>query len=247
MSETFAQALSSMHNTEARITIEKLFTMIVQEIAGTSVADLQANGVNSIQFNLDPTISTHSVGQMHWDANSSTLSVGMTGGEVELQVGQEHLIYAFNQTGSEIPNGSAVYIIDAGDQKPRIALADADNTDPIPEAVVIGLATEDIAHGTSGFVTTQGLVRDVNTSGITEGVPLWLSTTPGGWQEARPDAPDVNIAIGYCIYAHVNNGIILVSPVILPKVTGLSDVYGTPSNGDTIRWNATNDRFEFGP
>lgn len=204
-------------------------------------------GIDSIKFNLDPAVVPSIEGVMHWDDANNTLSLGMIGGEVELQIGQEHLIRVFNNTGADIPNGACVYISDAGDQKPRVALADADNTNPIPEAVVVGLSTEVLLKNEQGFITTQGLVRDINTQGITEGVPLWLSpTVPGGFQEARPDAPDLNIAIGYCIRAHVSLGVILVEPTLVPRVIGLSDVYGTPSDGETIRWNATNERFEFG-
>lgn len=252
MSEDLSTIISNVNNTEHRGALTKLFTAILglatdSRNGNLHVAGSNHLGIDSIKFNIDPNVTTHEEGQMHWDAGNNTLSLGMIGGTVELQIGQEHFIYAFNQTGSSIPNGAAVYINDAGDQKPRIALADADDTDPVPEAIVVGLATELIAHGESGFVTTQGLVRDLDTTGITEGVPLWLSpTNPGEWQETRPTAPDVNVSIGYCIYAHNKNGIILVSPIVIPRVVGLSDVFGTPSNGDTIRWNSTNRRFEFG-
>lgn len=36
----------------------------------------------------------HQEGRMHWDADNGTVSVGMPGGVVELQLGQEHLCYA---------------------------------------------------------------------------------------------------------------------------------------------------------
>jgi hypothetical protein len=34
--------------------------------------------------------------------------------------------------------------------------------------------------------------------------------------------------------------------IIAQRLAGLSDVYGTPSDGDVPIWNAANDRFEFG-
>ena len=252
MAEKISDIVKNINNIEHQGALINLFLKVLGLAPDSREGNVNFGsnghvGIDSIKFNLDTTVPEHLEGQMHWDAGNNTLSIGMTGGTVELQVGQEHLIYCFNQTGSPIPNGSCVYVDDAGDSKVRIDLADADNTTPIPDGVVVGLATESIAHGSSGFVTTQGLVRDVNTQGITEGVPLWLSdSTPGAFVETEPQAPSIRVAIGYCIYAHVNNGIILVNPIITPKVTGLSDVFGTPSNGDTIRWSDANDRFEFG-
>jgi hypothetical protein len=251
MPEHFNHILSSINNSELRIALEKIFQLLFKNASTINLQELNAagqGGINSLQFNVNFT-DGKAPGRLQWNVDDGTLEVGMPGGNVNLQIGQEHLVYVFNQTGSQIDNGKCVYIIDAGDKKPRIAMADADNTNVIPEAIVFGLTTEDIAHGSQGYVTTQGLVRDVNTQGITEGVPLWLSpTVPGGFQEARPNAPNVNVAIGYCIYAHVSQGIVLVEPTLIPRVVGLSDVdkTSTPSNGDTIRWNSTTERWEFG-
>jgi hypothetical protein len=137
------------------------------------------SGVDSIKFNLDPQLlnDEHKEGQMHWDADAETLALGMIGGEVELQVGQESLIRVFNATGSDIANGSAVYIVDAGDQKPRIALAQADAD---PTGYVIGLATELIEKSTQGFITTHGLVRGLSNNTFTEGLPVYLSADDAG-------------------------------------------------------------------
>lgn len=251
MPQQFNQILSSINNSELRIALEHIFDLLFNNTGTIDLTELNAAGVagvNSIQFNVTYTNGVNE-GRLQWNIDDGTLEVGMPGGTVNLQIGQEHLVRCFNQTGVEISNGKVVYIIDAGDSKPRIALADADNVDLIPESVVFGLATEDIPHGSQGYITTQGLVRDINTQGITEGVPLWLSpTVPGGFQEARPNAPNANVAIGYCIRDHVNNGIVLVSPIFIPRIVGLSDVDKTsaPSNGDTIRWNSTNERWEFG-
>jgi hypothetical protein len=251
MSESIGTIISNINNTEHQGALINLFKAVFGLAVDSRDGNLnfgdRGSGIDSIKFNIDPNITVHKEGQMHWDAANNTLSIGMIGGVVELQVGQEHLIYCFNQTGSPIPNGAAVYVSDAGDSKVRIALADADNTDSTPEAIVIGLATELIANGSSGFITTQGLVRDVDTQGLTEGVPIWLSdTTPGAWTIIPPAAPSLKIPLGYVVYAHNNNGIILVNVGFVPRLQTLSDVYGTPNDGDTVRWNATNKRFEYG-
>jgi hypothetical protein len=196
----------------------------------------------SIQFDLTPD-EPQSVGKMMWSEDKGTLELGLLGGDVTLQIGQETVIYCFNHSGAIIPNGSVVYIQDAGDSKPRIALADADI---YAQSFVLGVTTEDIGINEMGYVTMEGLVHNVNTNGMTEGVPIWLSSTPGGFTTTRPDAPKMSIFIGYVIYAHNNNGIIVVRPILVPRMVGLSDTYGvTATSGQFYKWNETNKRFEF--
>jgi len=181
-------------------------------------------GITSIKFDLDPTLDGHEEGQMHWDADNNTLSIGMIGGVVELQVGQEMLIRAFNNTGSDIADGKAVYIDDAGDQKPRIALAQAD-TDPT--AFVIGLTTEIVEKNTQGFLCTTGLVRGQNTQAFTEGLPLYLSATEAGaLTETEPEVPNYSTLVGYTIRSHPTLGTIYVAPRVIrrPTVIKLEEV-----------------------
>jgi hypothetical protein len=215
------------------------------EWAGLKV-DITGLGIDYAQFNItgDPVVD-HAEGRVHWNNDDGTLEFGMIGGNVILQVGQEHLTRAFNQTGDPIPNGSCVYIVSAGDQKPRIALADADSTNSVPEAVVVGLATETIAHGDQGYVNSKGLVRDLNTNDLVEGDPVWLSVTPGGFTKTKPTAPNRSIFVGNCIYKHISNGIILVDINPIPPLIGLSDVLAAaPNDGDILVWVAANGRFE---
>lgn len=175
------------------------------------------SGVDTIKFNTTPTVPAHLEGQLHWDSDADTLSLGMVGGEVELQIGQEILVRVFNNTGSDIANGSAVYIDDAGDQKPRIALGQADSD---PSAYVIGLATELIEKNTEGFITTHGLVRELNTQAFTEGYPLYLSATEAGvLTETEPEVPNYSTIVGYCIRSHVNQGTILVATRVVRRPT----------------------------
>jgi hypothetical protein len=40
---------------------------------------------------------------------------------------------------------------------------------------VLGIVTEAIGNNAEGFVTTDGLVRGINTTTLTEGAVVWLS------------------------------------------------------------------------
>jgi len=121
------------------------------------------------------------------------------------QVGQEQHVRVRNVSGSTISNGAVVYLSGASGQRPTVALADADNDTHVVST--IGLATADIADNAFGFVTTGGLVRGVNTTGMTEGAPIYLSSTAGGMTQTAPTSNVVRV--GFCIVAG-NNGTVLV-------------------------------------
>jgi hypothetical protein len=217
INDLFGPINNALHRTVIVNAIKELFGLANSTRRGDVHVGGAGSGITSIKFDTDPTITTHQVGQMHWDAGNNTLSIGMVGGEVELQVGQENLIRVYNATGADIPNGAAVYISDAADQKPRIALARSD-TDPT--GYVIGLATEVIEDETQGFITTSGLVRELDTDGYTEGLPVYLSAVDAGvWVETEPEVPNFSTLIGYTIRAHQNLGEILVAPRVIRRPT----------------------------
>ena len=183
-------------------------------------------------------------GRLQWNIEDGTLEVGMPGGNVNLQLGQEMVIRCRNETGAQIDNGSVVEIIGASGNKPLIALADASDLTKIS---VIGMATEDIAHNDNGYVNTRGFVRDVNTNGMTLGEPVWLSaSTPGAYTQTRPTAPDFSFAIGIVIAAHTSEGVIYNGPIPSWRMMDSSDVLfdATPADGEYLAYNLSNGRFE---
>lgn len=155
------------------------------------------------------------VGKLQWDTTWGGPQIGMAGGNVNLQIGQETLIYVYNNTGSTISEGQVVKVTGSQGQRLTVALAQA-NSD-LNSATVLGMATENIANGASGFVTTQGLVNNVSTSGFPDGTVLWLSpTTAGAVTSTKPIAPQHLVLVGYVvkgnsggagsIYIHTQNG-----------------------------------------
>ena len=205
------------------------------------------NGVQVPWLQLDTTYSDGSVeGRLQWNAIDGTAEVGMPGGNVTLQIGQEQLVYCKNTTAAGITNGLAVYISGAVGDRPEIALADASAEHPTDTP--IGLATEDIAVNEWGYVTIGGLVRDVDTSAIAEGGIAYLSeTSPGGYRATIPDAPNTIAVLGYCIKQNANSGIMLSHMSVQHKVTHMSDVnHVSPSaDGQIIAWDQSGaERFE---
>ena len=144
-------------------------------------------------------------GQINWNAEDGTAEIGMPGGNVTLQVGQEMLARCVNNTGSTINNGDVVYISGASGNKPEITLADASDPTKIR---LIGMATEDIPNSNQGFVNFGGYVRDIDTSGIAEGATGYLSeSTPGALRATAPAAPNITVEVGVCTKSNVSSGV----------------------------------------
>jgi hypothetical protein len=111
---------------------------------------------------------------------------------------------------------------------------------------VLGLVTENITKNTEGFITTYGVVHDINTTGALQGETwhdsdiLYLSPyTAGGLTNQLPPAPYPIITIGYVEYAHSQHGKILVNVQNGLTLKEVNDVtITTPQNGDALTYNA---------
>ena len=170
-----------------------------------------------IRFIPQTTAFSQTAGSLYFDSDRDKgLSVRLNTPEnanpdVNLNIGQEIFLYAKNETGAAINNGEAVYIsgTETGDGHPLITKARANTS---PTSAVFGLATMDIPDGAHGWVTRYGLVRDVNTGGMTEGSVLFLSPDSAGVVTETPVTVDTGFPhhIGRVIVADATNGIILV-------------------------------------
>lgn len=174
------------------------------------IADCNAfmNNVTRFKFNVAAGYNP-GVGEVAWDATNGTLVVGLAGGNVKLQVGQEQTILVRNDNGA-LANGSVVAITGSTGKWPSIELADANGD--LQHTYAIGLTTEAIAAKQNGFVTVQGVVNGIDTSTYLEGQALWLSETPGHLTATPPNAPSAQVFIGW-VLKKAGSGSILVHPV----------------------------------
>lgn len=117
-------------------------------------------------------------GRLFYDKNEGGLAfMPIIDGPV-LQIGQEQWIWAANNTGADISNGSAVYIDSAIiGIIPEAKLAKADAT---ATSDGIAVATHDIPDGTVGFFTSMGKCSGINTTAWSAGDSLYLSVATAG-------------------------------------------------------------------
>jgi hypothetical protein len=120
-----------------------------------------------------------------------------------------------NSTASTIAKGSFVYIDGSNGTVPTIqnALANADAT----SARTFGIVEADITTNTNGYVTNQGLITGIDTSGLADGSVLWLSPTiDGAATTTKPAGPKHGVLLGITvkggsvgagsIYVFIKNG-----------------------------------------
>jgi hypothetical protein len=184
-----------------------LTTNTLEETEMYITDDNHISNVGGISFDTNPSPTiTHEEGHLHWSDEDGTLNLNMPGGEVVLQIGQENLVKVANVTGTPIANGKVVYITGAQGQRPTVALAD--NTDP-DMMHILGVATEEIVN--SGYVTTFGYVRGINTNAWSEGDKLYLSTN-GDLINTHPVSSTTGvIVVGEVTKKHNSEGHILLS------------------------------------
>lgn len=150
-----------------------------------------------------------SVGRLKWNDTEGTLDLGLKGGNVTLQLGQENVMRVKNDEATQLNDGEVVYITGAAGANLLVkrALANSDVT----SASTIGIVTEPIAVNGQGFITTFGQVRGLNTSAFNDGDILYLSpTVAGSITTTKPVAPDHMVVVGYCTKKSAGNGEIFV-------------------------------------
>lgn len=203
--------------------------------------------LDGLQLSLTPADPGVTEGRVVWNNVDGTIDVGLKGGNVNMQVGQEQFIRVVNKTGADLLESdyACVRINGAQGQRPKVALAQANAE--LSSVETIGLVTETIANNQEGFVTTSGIVRDINTTGSLQGETwvdgdvLYLSASvPGRVTKFRPAAPNHTVVVGYVIYAHANHGKIFVKVDNGYELDELHNVLITsPEDGQIVQFNAT--------
>jgi hypothetical protein len=192
--------------------------------------------IDYIDFNTASATPAWKSGRVFWDNTDSCLAVYNAEADITLQVGQENWTRVFNGTGATILNGRAVRLSGTHGDVPEIALAQSIAISGSANIVnqILGLATHDIETNTFGFITTQGLVRGLNTNTFTDGATLYVSTSAGLLTTTAPPTPYEKIPIGQCVKAGPGaSGIIYVAVEQPVDFSDLSSVVvGTYSDSD---------------
>jgi hypothetical protein len=184
-------------------------------------------------------------GQLAWNATEGTLDVGTPG--VTYQVGQELAFRCKNVSADPIVDGEAVMFMGADAATGHIEVAHMIANGTIPGYTFFGIATEPIAIGALGYVTTLGKVRGIDTSAFPDDSVLWLDpANPGGYTTVEPAAPNLKIAVAAVVKSHPTDGILFVRANPGTTIEDCHDVEvgGGAADREYLGWSETNQRWQ---
>ena len=205
--------------------------------------------VNYIDFNTGSAVPAHQSGRIFWDNTDGALSVYNAEADITLQVGQESWIRVYNASGVLITDGTPVRLVGSHGDVPEIQLAQSVQISGSIDRgnQIIGLATHDIEINTIGYVTTEGIVRGLNTNVFSDGDRLFVSSSAGKITNIPPSAPYEVIPVGVVVKAGPGgSGIIYVSTQQPIDFSDLSSVFvsGSYHSGDLWVYNQPLKRWE---
>ena len=186
-----------------------------QTITGSIYMDTP--GTDSIYFS-----GSGPAGRLVWNDTDGTLDLGLKGNNVTLQIGQELVQRVVNKTNANLLESEYKVVRirrvgEGGTQGQRLAVVLAQANNDANSVDTLGVVTENIADNQEGFITTSGLVRNIDTTGTLQGETwadgdvLYLSPTVAGQlTTTKPQAPQHTVIMGYVVYRHQNNGKIFV-------------------------------------
>lgn len=192
------------------------------------------------KLSLDTTASaTAGVGEFVWDAANETAALGLPNG-VTLQIGQEQHYHI--KASAAITNGQAVMFTGTVGASGALTGAPATGLTAATASYIMGVATQDIPLNGWGFVTSFGLVRNINTSAYADGAILYLDpTVAGGLTATIPTASAPKVQIGACVYSSASVGALF----IRPSIGGTFGMFegdvniSAPTTGDLLRRNGS--------
>lgn len=231
----FTEVFSEFHTFLDRA-VDKLRS-IVDDLSPQLGGDLDTNGnIIDISVVADP---AYQEGRLFYDTVHHGLAFFSDIANVKIQMGQETVIHAVNNTGDTIFKGTAVTISGTTGVEPTIApiIATAST------AHVTGMVGADILDGNAGIVMVYGTLEGVDTNGFTPGNAVYLSdAVAGNFVETPPTAPIDVIQLGTVIDAAVN-GRILVDARTPSSIKAIADASDVDLTGvaadDFLKWNGT--------
>jgi len=208
---------------------------------------------NTIDFSVDDEITfdavnfdtaaneTAAAGKLFWDSTYGVLRLGLEGGN-SVGLGSSSVIKVVNTSASTISVNQVVSVNDVSNNLPGVVVF-ADAAEGLP---VLGITTEEILAGESGYVQTEGILSGVDTSGSTSGALLYVDTTTSQLTAVTPTAPEPQNIAGFVVTADVSGSAYIEFDRGRDALTDLEDVDSTitPSNGDVLVYNSTTSLWE---
>jgi hypothetical protein len=222
---------------------------LIQDSSVTVSDNGDLENVNAVGFDITPATLPTAQGTLFWDNADSiqTLSLVMEGGNAVQQIGQE--AYFRIKCSADITEGQVVMFSGTVGASGGLNGAPAQGLTASTASYVMGIATESGATNDWIYVTSFGLVRNINTTG---GAESWVDgqilyydpSVAGGLTKTLPSAPNAKVQVCAVIHA-ASNGSLFVRPSFggsLGQYEGDTEIT-TPANGDLLIRNQTDGKW----
>lgn len=195
-----------------------------------NVGPIRSIKLNTSGHTIDPV-----PGLISWNPAEDCVDIHQADGTT-LQAGLEHYFKVWNNSGATLTNGTVVRfsgVYENNAHEPTVVPHIANNS--VEGLYTVGVVTADIANGATGRATWIGKVWNVDTTGSSSG-ETWQQgdilyvhpTLPGKLTKVKPYAPNIVISIAAVLHVGATDGILLVRPVIYPRM-----YYGSFSDKQT--------------
>jgi hypothetical protein len=197
------------------------------------------SGILSEQFSNGSAV-TLAAGKLWYNGSDGTFNMGMGGGNITQQVGEE--LFRYGKASAAITDSPLQLVYKTGvvgaSGNITFAPAVAGITD---YDQIIGCATENIALNAFGRVTTYGVIHNITTNGTAYGETwadnddIYYNPTTGGLTKTLPSAPNLKLLIGTVINAGSGgSGSFIVKLGISVNLSRLSDTQITSATGGQL-------------
>ena len=198
------------------ITLDSLYDVDTSGITDGGILRYDSTtGWKAYDFSANPKVgfsltgSSISTGELAWNPEDGTLDIGLNNGSV-LQVGQENVRLVRNSTNVTIPNGTVCMYDGTIGTSGRVKVKPFTGVKGT-ELYLYGVATQDITSGSDGYVTLDGKVRNINTTGSiagetwNDGDVLWAKPNDSGkLTKIVPSINEIKVEVASVIKSHIN-------------------------------------------
>ena len=158
-----------------------------------------------IQFNNGSAV-TVAAGKQWYDGATGSWNLGMGGGNITQQVGEE--LFYYGKASAAITDSPLQIIYQTGTVGASGVVTFAPTVAGITDGnLILGVATENIALNGFGRITTFGVVHGITTNGTAygetwaDGDIIWYNPVTGNPTKVKPVAPNIKVQIGTILNA----------------------------------------------
>jgi hypothetical protein len=197
-------AWTTSYSTSGTGTVVALQTsplLITPTLSGATVG----NAAPYLNFN-DGAATTLAAGRMWYDGTTGSWNLGMGGGNITQQVGEE--LFVYGKASAAITDSPLQIVYQTGTVGASGAITFGPTIAGITNGnLIIGVATESLALNAFGRITSFGVVRGITTNGTAygetwaDGDAIYYNPVTGNPTKIKPTAPNIKSQVGTIIKA----------------------------------------------